>query len=153
MIKSVTFDGFSLADLPHKFEAGTPAIAEIISMKPAIEYLEAIGHDRLMEHERLLAGQAMEGLSKIDGIRLFSPPLESKSGLISFSVDGIHGEEIARVLDGRGIAIRVGHHCAMPLHSRLGVSVTCRASFYLYNTLDEVSRLVDSVSHAVRILT
>ena len=153
MIKSVTFDGFSLADLPHKFEAGTPAIAEIISLKPAIEYLEAIGHDRLMEHERLLAGQAMEGLSKIDGIRIFSPPLESKSGLISFSVDGIHGEEIARVLDGRGVAIRVGHHCAMPLHSRLGVSVTCRASFYLYNTLDEVSRLVDSVSHAVRILT
>ena len=152
MIKSVTFDGFSLADLPHKFEAGTPAIAEIISMKPAIEYLEAIGHDRLMEHERLLAGQAMEGLSKIDGVRLFSPPLESKSGLISFSVDGIHGEEIARVLDGRGIAIRVGHHCAMPLHSRLGVSVTCRASFYLYNTPDEVSRFVESVSHAVKLL-
>ena len=152
MIKSVTFDGFSLADLPHKFEAGTPAIAEIISMKPAIEYLEAIGHDRLMEHERLLAGQAMEGLSKIDGIRIFSPPLESKSGLISFSVDGIHGEEIARVLDGRGIAIRVGHHCAMPLHSRLGVSVTCRASFYLYNTPEEVSRFVESVSHAVKLL-
>ncbi len=152
MIKSVTFDGFSLADLPHKFEAGTPAIAEIITMKPAIEYLEAIGHDRLMEHERLLTRQAMDGLSKIAGIRIFSPPLESKSGVISFSVDGIHGEAIASVLDGRGVAIRVGHHCAMPLHSRLGVSVTCRASFYLYNTPDEVSRLVDSVEHAVRIL-
>lgn len=152
MIKSVTFDGFSLADLPHKFEAGTPAIAEIISMKPAVEYLESIGHDRLMEHERLLADQAIQGLSKIEGIRIFSPALDRKSGVVSFAVDGIHGEEIARVLDGRGVAIRVGHHCAMPLHSRLGVSVTCRASFYLYNTPSEVSRLVESVEHAVRIL-
>ena len=152
MIKSVTFDGFSLADLPHKFEAGTPAIAEIISLKPAIEYLESIGHERLMEHEQLLAGQAMQGLSKSDGLRIFSPALEKKSGVVSFAIDGIHGEEIARVLDGRGIAIRVGHHCAMPLHSRLGVSVTCRASFYLYNTPSEVSRFVESVEHAVKIL-
>ena len=152
MIKTVTFDGFSLADLPHKFEAGTPAIAEIISMKPAIEYLESIGHDRLMEHERLLADQAMHGLIKVDGLRVFSPALELKSGVVSFAVDGVHGEEIARVLDGRGVAIRVGHHCAMPLHSRLGVSVTCRASFYLYNTPDEVSRLVESVEHAVKLL-
>ncbi len=153
MIKSVTFDGFSLADLPHKFEAGTPAIAEIISLKPAIAYLEAIGHERLMEHERLLAGQAMQGLLAIDGLRIFSPALELKSGVVSFSVDGIHGEEIARVLDGRGVAIRVGHHCAMPLHSRLGVSVTCRASFYLYNTPDEVDLLVESVAHAVKLLS
>ena len=152
MIKSVAFDGFSLAELPHKFEAGTPAIAEIISMKPAIEYLEALGHERLMEHERLLADQATQGLLKIDGLRIFSPALELKSGVVSFAVDGIHGEEIARVLDGRGVAIRVGHHCAMPLHSRLGVSVTCRASFYLYNTPSEVSRLVESVEHAVKIL-
>ena len=152
MIKTVTFDGFSLADLPHKFEAGTPAIAEIISMKPAIEYLESIGHDRLMEHERLLADQAMHGLIKVDGLRVFSPALELKSGVVSFAVDGVHGEEIARVLDGRGVAIRVGHHCAMPLHSRMGVSVTCRASFYLYNTPDEVSRLVESVEHAVKLL-
>ena len=152
MIKTVTFDGFSLADLPHKFEAGTPAIAEIISLKPAIEYLESIGHDRLMEHERLLADQAMHGLIKVDGLRVFSPAIELKSGVVSFAVDGVHGEEIARVLDGRGVAIRVGHHCAMPLHSRLGVSVTCRASFYLYNTPDEVSRFVESVEHAVKLL-
>lgn len=152
MIKSVTFDGFTLADLPHKFEAGTPPIAEIISMKPAIEYLEAIGHERLMEHERLLAAQAMKGLLEIEGVRIFSPSLELKSGVVSFAVDGIHGEEIARVLDGRGVAIRVGHHCAMPLHTRLGVSVTCRASFYLYNTPAEVTRFVEAVAHAVRIL-
>ncbi|HUP81101.1 MAG TPA: SufS family cysteine desulfurase [Pirellula sp.] len=152
MIKSVSFDGFSSADLPHKFEAGTPAIAEIISMKSAIEYLESIGHERLIEHERRLTGQAMAGLKKIDGLRLFSPPLELKSGVVAFSVEGIHGEEITRVLDGRGISIRVGHHCAMPLHSRLGVSVTCRASFYLYNTSEEVSRFVESVGHAVKLL-
>ena len=121
-------------------------------MKPAIEYLESIGHNRMMEHERMLVGQAMAGLNKIDGMRIFSPALELKSGVVAFSVEGIHGEEIARVLDGRRVAIRVGHHCAMPLHSRLGVSVTCRASFYLYNTLDEVSRFVDSVGHAVKVL-
>jgi cysteine desulfurase/selenocysteine lyase len=121
-------------------------------MKPAIEYMEAIGHSRLMEHERLLADQAVKGLLEIDGVRVFSPALDLKSGVVSFAVDGIHGEEIARVLDGRGIAIRVGHHCAMPLHTRLGVSVTCRASFYLYNTLAEVSRFVDAVAHAVKIL-
>jgi len=153
MIKLVTFDGFSLADLPHKFEAGTPAIAEIISMKPAVEYLEAIGHMRLMEHERALVARAEEGLRAIQGVRIYSPALAFKSGVLSFSIDGIHGEEIAKVLDGRGIAIRVGHHCAMPLHSRLGVSVTCRASFYLYNTLDEVDRFVQSVEHAKRILS
>lgn len=153
MIKSVTFDGFSLADLPHKFEAGTPAIAEIISMKPAVEYLEAIGHMRLMEHERALVARAEEGLRAIQGVRIYSPALAFKSGVLSFSIDGIHGEEIAKVLDGRGIAIRVGHHCAMPLHSRLGVSVTCRASFYLYNTLDEVDRFVQSVEHAKQILS
>ena len=152
MIKSVTFDGFTLADLPHKFEAGTPPIAEIISMKPAIEYLEAIGHERLMEHERLLADQAMKGLLEIEGVRVFSPSLELKSGVVSFAVDGIHGEEIARVLDGRGVAIRVGHHCAMPLHTRLGVSVTCRASFYLYNTPAEVTRFIEAVAHAIKIL-
>lgn len=152
MIKLVTFDGFSLADLPHKFEAGTPAIAEIISMKPAVEYLEAIGHDRLMEHERSLADQATSGLLEMDGVSVFSPALELKSGVVSFAVDKTHGEEIARVLDGRGIAIRVGHHCAMPLHSRLGVSVTCRASFYLYNTPSEVGRLLESVEHAIKIL-
>ncbi len=152
MIKSVTFEGFSLADLPHKFEAGTPAIAEIISMKPAIEYLETIGHERLMEQERLLAGRAVSGLKGIEGLRIFGPDLELKCGIVSFAVDGVHGEDIARVLDSRGIAIRVGHHCAMPLHSRLGVSVTCRASFYFYNSPNEVDRLVESVEHAVKIL-
>lgn len=153
MIKAVTMDGFSLADLPHKFEAGTPAIAEIISMKPAIEYLEKIGHKRLMEHERFLVAHAEERLRRIQGVRIYSPTLDQKSGVLSFSIDGIHGEEIARVLDGRGIAIRVGHHCAMPLHLRLGVSVTCRASFYLYNTIEEADRFVESVQHAKRILT
>lgn len=152
MIKAVTFEGFTLADLPHKFEAGTPPIAEIISLKPAIEYLEAIGHSRLIEHERLLASRATDGLRNISGVKVFSPAMEHKCGIVSFAVDGIHGEEVARVLDGRGVAIRVGHHCAMPLHSRLGVSVSCRASFYLYNTLEEADRLVASVAHAVKLL-
>jgi cysteine desulfurase / selenocysteine lyase len=153
MIKAVNLDGYTLADLPHKFEAGTPPIAEIISLKPAIEYLEAIGHARLIEHERLLVGKAAEGLERTGRVKLYSPDLSIKSGVVAFSIDGLHGEEIARVLDDRGIAIRVGHHCAMPLHKVLGVSGTCRASFYLYNTLDEVDRFVESVSHAIEILS
>jgi cysteine desulfurase/selenocysteine lyase len=152
MIKAVTLDGFSVANLPHKFEAGTPPIAEIVSLAPAIDYLDSIGHENLIQHERMLVGRAAEGLKEIEGMKIYSPSLDQKCGVLSFSVEGIHGEEIARLLDSRGIAIRVGHHCAMPLHSRLGVSVTCRASFYLYNTLGEVTRFTESVSHAVHFL-
>jgi cysteine desulfurase/selenocysteine lyase len=150
MIKSVTFDGFSEAGLPHKFEAGTPAIVEIISMKSAIEYLSRIGAERILEHENLLADRAIEGLSSIPGMHIFSPPHAKKCGIVSFAIDGIHGEQIARLLDARGIAIRVGHHCAMPLHTKLGVPVTCRASFYVYNSIDEVDRLIASVKDAVQ---
>jgi cysteine desulfurase/selenocysteine lyase len=149
MIKSVTFDGFTEAGLPHKFEAGTPAIVEIISLKSAIEYLTTIGSERILEHENLLADRAIEGLSSIPGIRIFSPPLAKKCGIVSFAIDGIHGEQIARLLDARGIAIRVGHHCAMPLHSKFGVSVTCRASFYIYNSIGEVDRLIAAVKDSV----
>jgi cysteine desulfurase/selenocysteine lyase len=152
MIKSVTLDGFTLADLPHKFEAGTPAIAEIASLKPAIEYLEHLGHQRILEHERLLVRRATQGLEGLEGVRILSAPLEQKNGVLSFVVDGVHGEEVSRILDGRGIAIRVGHHCAMPLHQILGVSHSCRASFYLYNTTEEVDRFVEAVGDAIHLL-
>ena len=138
------------AGLPHKFEAGTPAIVEIVSMGKAIEYLRKIGSDRILEHENLLADQAIRELSSIPKLKIYSPRQSKKCGIVSFAVDGIHGDEIARRLDARGIAIRVGHHCAMPLHSKLGVSVTCRASFYLYNSLEEVDRFVTAVVDAVK---
>lgn len=152
MIQSVSFDGFTQAGLPHKFEAGTPAIAEIISMKPAIEYLSQFGAERLLEHERTLSRIAIEGLRKIDRIRVYASDSENRAGIVTFVCDGIHGEEIARLLDARGIAIRVGHHCAMPLHHKLGINSSCRASFYLYNTREEAEQLVEGVKDAIKFL-
>lgn len=152
MIQSVSFDGFTQAGLPHKFEAGTPAIAEIISMKPAIEYLSQFGAERLLEHERTLSRIAIEGLRKIDRIRVYASDSEYRAGIVTFVCDGIHGEEIARLLDARGIAIRVGHHCAMPLHHKLGLNSSCRASFYLYNTREEAEQLVEGVKDAIKFL-
>ncbi|MFN7874966.1 MAG: SufS family cysteine desulfurase [Pirellula sp.] len=152
MIQSVSFDGFTQAGLPHKFEAGTPAIAEIISMKPAIEYLSQFGAERLLEHERTLSRIAIEGLRKIDRIRVYASDSENRAGIVTFVCDGIHGEEIAKLLDARGIAIRVGHHCAMPLHHKLGINSSCRASFYLYNTREEAEQLVEGVKDAIKFL-
>lgn len=149
MIKLVTKEGFTPAGLPHKFEAGTPPIAEIVSLKPAIEYLEQIGGDALRNHEKLLADAAIEGLRKIPGVDIYSPSSGERAGIVSFNLAGVHGDSVARLLDSRGIAIRVGHHCAMPLHQRLGLAVSCRASFYLYNTMDEVNRLVSAIGDAV----
>jgi cysteine desulfurase/selenocysteine lyase len=149
MIKLVTKEGFTPAGLPHKFEAGTPPIAEIVSLKPAIEYLEQIGGDALRNHEKLLADAAIEGLRKVLGVEIYSPSSGERAGIVSFNLAGVHGDSVARLLDSRGIAIRVGHHCAMPLHQRLGLAVSCRASFYLYNTMDEVNRLVSAIGDAV----
>jgi cysteine desulfurase/selenocysteine lyase len=152
MIKTVRFDGFTEADLPHKFEAGTPPIVEIVSFKPAIEYLMRIGHENMIEHERRLAKVAEDGIRSLGGLSLFGPALEHRCGIVSFAIDGIHADDIAKVLDSRGIAVRTGHHCAMPLHEKLGVSTSCRASFYLYNTVEEANRFVEAVVHAVRTL-
>lgn len=149
MIKLVTKEGFTTAGLPHKFEAGTPPITEIVSFKPAIEYLEQIGGHALRSHEMLLADAAIAGLRQIPGVDVYSPKSGARAGIVSFNLVGVHGDSVARLLDSRGIAIRVGHHCAMPLHQRLGLAVSCRASFYLYNTLDEAERLVSAVGDAV----
>jgi cysteine desulfurase/selenocysteine lyase len=152
MIQSVTFDGFTEAGLPHKFEAGTPPIAEIVSLKPAIEYLRQFGAERLLEHERDLSQLAINGLRAISGVKVYAGDVTNRAGIVTFTCEGVHGEEIAKLLDARGIAIRVGHHCAMPLHSKLGINSSCRASFYLYNTRDEAIRFVEGVEHALRVL-
>ncbi len=151
MIKLVTKEGFTQAGLPHRFEAGTPPIAEIISLKPAIEYLERVGASSIQEHEGVLRDRAIAGLRELEGIEIYSPSGGPKCGIVSFNVEGLHGDTIARVLDARGIAIRVGHHCAMPLHQRLGLPVSCRASFYLYNTHEEADRLVAGVAAAIKL--
>lgn len=156
MIKLVTKDGFTTAGIPHKFEAGTPPIVEIASFKPACEYLVDIGGDALKEHERLLRAHAVEGLKTIDGIEIYGvtgtePSDAPTCGIVSFNLRKVHGETISSYLDSKGIAIRVGHHCAMPLHQRLGISASCRASFYLYNTLEDVDRFVDAVKNAEKL--
>ena len=142
MIKKVTLDGFIPNELPYKFEAGTPAIAEVIGFGAAVDYLSQIGMDSIAEHEKEITRYTMECLSNLKWVQVIGPTLEFKGGVVSFLVDGIHPHDVAQVLDSEGIAIRAGHHCAMPLHQKLGIPASSRASFYLYNTKEEVDKLV-----------
>jgi cysteine desulfurase/selenocysteine lyase len=148
MIKSVSKSGFVPADRPHRFEAGTGPIVEAIAMKPALEYLTRVGSQAILEHERRLAKRAIEGLSVVPGLRVLGPKIEDKTGIVSFVVPGIHADQIGQYLNASGVAIRVGHHCAMPLHERFGLGVSARASFYFYNTQAEVDALVTATIRA-----
>ena len=151
MIKTVTLDGFTPADLPYKFEAGTPMIVPAIGLGVATEYLLGIGLARIQAHELALTRCAHELLAEIPGVRILGPAPEKKGGIVSFVVDGIHADDVSRVLDLKGIAVRAGHHCAMPLHKRYGLEASCRASFYLYNTLEEVERLATALGQAKKV--
>ncbi len=142
MIDQVTTDGFTAGELPARFEAGTPPIVEAIGLKAAIDYLQAIGLDAISQHEQSLVQRAFSQLDKIEGLQVLGPPADQRAGLVSFVVEGVSTQDIATLLDQQGVAIRAGHHCAMPLHKYLGVRNSCRASFYLYNTLDEVDQFV-----------
>jgi len=148
MIKSVSKSGFTSADLPHRFEAGTGPIVEAIALKPALEYLTRVGSQVILDHERKLAQRAIEGLSTIRGLRVLGPSIGSKTGIVSFVVQGVHSDQIGQYLNASGVAIRVGHHCAMPLHERFGLGVSARASFYFYNTESEVDALITSTIRA-----
>ena len=139
-------------ELPWKFEAGTPPISEAIGLGAAVDFLTKIGFDAVGRHESQLVAYAYARLSEIDGLSVLGPVPEHRSGLVSFTVEGIHPHDVAQVLDSRGIAIRAGHHCAQPLHTQLGIAASARASFYLYNTTDEVDRLVAGIRHAQRLL-
>jgi cysteine desulfurase / selenocysteine lyase len=145
MIRKVTLAGFKPNDLPHKFEAGTPAIAEGVGLGAAVDYLSALGMEAVAAHERELITYALERLEEIPGLRVYGPPAERKGGVASFTLEGVHPHDIAQVLDRDGIAVRAGHHCAQPLHERFDLAATARASFYLYNTREEVDRLVVSL--------
>jgi cysteine desulfurase/selenocysteine lyase len=151
MIRTVTIDGFEPAMLPAKFEAGTPPIVDAIALGAAIEYLERIGLERIHRHEERLCRAAHEALSRIDGVEMLGPAPEHKGGIATFTMRGAHPDEIAKVLDAQGIAVRAGHHCAMPLHERLGLPASCRASFYFYNTMEEVEQLTESLRTARRL--
>ncbi len=151
MIKTVRVEGTTYHDLPWKFEAGTQAIAEVIGLGAAVDYLSALGMDTVRAHEREITEYAYEALSDVEGLTLFGPPPSRRAGVISFAVEGIHPHDLATIADRDQVCLRAGHHCAMPLMTRLGVAATARASFYVYTQKDEVDRLVGSIKEAQRI--
>jgi cysteine desulfurase / selenocysteine lyase len=149
MIESVWMDHSTFAPPPHKFEAGTMPIAQAVGLGAAIDYLTAVGVDRVQAHEQELLRHALPALAEIDGLRILGPAeVVDRGGAISFTVAGVHPHDLSQVLDDRGVAIRAGHHCAWPLHRAFGVQASSRASFYLYNTHDEVDALADGIRHA-----
>ena len=149
MIRSVALDKTTFNDLPHKFEAGTPAIAEVYGLGVAIDYVSAIGLDAIETHEHELVVYAMDRLAELDFIRVFGPPAARRAGIVSFEVAGVHPHDVAQILDWEGIAVRAGHHCTQPLMTRLGVVATTRASFYLYSIPEEIDRLIEGL-HKVK---
>jgi cysteine desulfurase / selenocysteine lyase len=149
MIRKVTLEETTWNELPHKFEAGTAAIAEAVGLGAAIDYVTEVGVDALERYEHELLDYALPRLDEIPGVRLFGPPTDRRAGIVSFEVDGVHPHDVAQILDWEGVAVRAGHHCNQPLMHRLGVPATTRASFYLYTVPEEVDRLVAGL-HKVR---
>jgi cysteine desulfurase/selenocysteine lyase len=149
MISSVRTDRSTWGELPHKFEAGTAPMAEAVGLGAAIDYLEAIGLDKIAAHEHELTENALGKLGEIPGMTLYGPPADRRAGIVSFNIEGIHPHDVAQILDLSGVAIRAGHHCCQPLMQKLGVAATNRASFYLYTVQEEIDQLVDGL-HAVR---
>ncbi|MET9024629.1 cysteine desulfurase [Nocardia sp. NPDC004168] len=149
MIETVFMDHSTYAPPPQRFEAGVPMTSQVVGLGAAVRYLEEIGMDAVAAHEHTLVGAALDGLAGIDGVRIIGPAENiDRGGAVSFVVDGIHAHDVGQILDDEGVAIRVGHHCAWPLHRRFGVAATARASFAVYNTLAEVDALVAAVRKA-----
>jgi cysteine desulfurase/selenocysteine lyase len=146
MIASVDFQSATWNELPYKFEAGTPPIAEAVGLGAAVEYLSGLGMDRVRAHERALTGYMLERLSDVPGLRVTGPPqAEARGGLVSFTIEGMHPHDIAELADRGGVCIRAGHHCAQPLMRCLGVSATARASIGVYNEPSDIDALVDAL--------
>ncbi|WP_440066052.1 cysteine desulfurase [Streptosporangium sp. OZ121] len=153
MIEAVWMDHSTYAPAPHKFEAGTPPIVEAIGLGAAIDYLSEIGMDAVTRHERELTAYALDALGEVPGLRVIGPlDLEDRGGTVSFTMEGIHPHDVGQILDDNfGVAVRVGHHCARPLHLRFGIPATTRASFYLYNTPAEIDALVRGLHHVRKV--
>ena len=145
MIKTVSFDGTQYNDIPYKFEAGTPNIAGSLGLAAAINYFTALDMDHVLEHERGLLDTATERANAITGLRIIGRA-RVKAAVLSFIIEGVHPHDLGTLLDQQGVAIRTGHHCSMPVMQRYGVEGTARASFALYNTLDEVNLLFDAIT-------
>ncbi|MGO1949726.1 MAG: cysteine desulfurase [Mycobacteriaceae bacterium] len=151
MIELVTMEKTTFTEPPQRFEAGTQMTSQVVGLGAAVEYLSALGMDNVAAHEHEMTAYALERLAGIDGLRIIGPsdPAATDRGsAVSFVVDGIHPHDLGQVLDDQGVCIRVGHHCAWPVHRCLGVQATARASFYVYNTTDEIDALVDGIRHA-----
>ena len=144
MIRSVSFAGTTFKDPPERFEAGTPAIVEAIGLAAAIDYVTALGLDAIAAHEGQLLDRATKRLSAIPGLKNYGAAPE-KAAIVAFTLEAAHAHDIGTIVDRAGVAVRTGHHCAQPLMERFGVPATARASFGLYNTLDEVDALVDAI--------
>jgi cysteine desulfurase/selenocysteine lyase len=152
MISSVTYEKSTWAEVPHKFEAGTPAIVEGIGLKAAVDYVQSIGYEAMAAHEATLTDHAMARLSAIDGIKIYGRA-QDRGGVISFTLDRAHAHDVATLLDRQGVAVRAGHHCAQPLMQRLGVDSTSRASFGVYTTLEEIDVLADTLTRVREFFT
>ena len=154
MIRQVTFEGAEWNDLPWKFEAGTPAIAEAIGLGAAVDYLNGLGMHNVRRHEIELTTYAFNRLSQVEDIRIYGPPdPTARGGAVAFTLGDIHPHDLASILDHEGIAIRAGHHCAMPLHQKLGLTATARASFYVYTRSSEIDRLAEALDMARQIFS
>ena len=151
MIATVAMERSTYAAIPHKFEAGTPPIAEAVGLGVAVDYLTSVGLDAIRRHEETITSYALEGLATLPGVRILGPrTAEQRGGAISFEVEGIHPHDIAQVLDSRGIAVRAGHHCAKPAHARFGVQSSARMSSYLYTTPAEIDAFIEGLAHTQR---
>lgn len=151
MVEFVYDDRTTWNVLPHKFEAGTPNAADAVGLAAAADYLDSIGMDQVLSHERALVSEAHARLSEIEGVTIFGPPASERSGVVSFTLSDVHPHDLATILDGDGVCIRAGNHCAQPLMRRLDVSATARASFYVYNDRSDIDALVGGVLKAKEI--
>ena len=149
MIRSVSIERTTWNELPHKFEAGTPPIAEAYGLGVAVDYLSEIGLEAIERHEHEMTAHALKRIGEVPGVTIVGPALERRGGIVSFTMDGVHPHDVAQVLDWEGVAVRAGHHCTEPAMRRLGIQATTRASFYLYTVPEEIDRLVDGL-HRVR---
>jgi len=148
MIRSVSLAETTWNELPYKFEAGTPAIAEAVGFGAAVDYISDIGLDAIERHEHELVEHALGRLGELPWVEIYGPPPERRAGIVSFNVEGVHPHDVAQVLDWEGIAVRAGHHCTQPLMAKLGVAATTRASFYVYSIPEEIDRLVEGLHKA-----
>lgn len=153
MIREVKMSGSRWNTLPYKFEAGTPAIAEGIGLGAAVDFLQEVGMEWIWQHEHALTSYAYERLAQVEGLRILGPGPQQRGGLVAFTLGEVHPHDLSAVLDNDGIAIRAGHHCAQPIHDRLGIVASARASFYLYNTFEEVDKLVVGLEKAGQIFS